>query len=139
MTSSSPKSADLSRFCEKYVMWRHVTSTSQIFIKISESIYFHYILVLSKFQVNVILFDKVMVISRISMISHNYRGNSTLDCQNVVIDRQWSVQKFYQHVFYVYNLILGVLTNNYNNIFIFQDLVDKKSRGGATSAHPWPE
>ena len=134
MASSTTKSADFSRFREKYVMWRHLTSTSQIFKKISESVYFYDILILSKFQVIVIIFDKVMVISRISLVSHNYRGNLLLDCQNDVIDRQWSIQKLYQNVFYVSNLILGVLTNNYSEIFIFQDLVDKKSRGGATSA-----
>ena len=65
MTSSLLKSADLSHFFEKYVMWRYLTSTFQIFIKLSESAYFHEISILCKFQVNPIIFDKVMAICRI--------------------------------------------------------------------------
>ena len=107
-----PKSANFSRFREKNVIWRHLTSTCQIFKKISESVYVYDILILSKYQVYVIIFDKVMVILIISLVSHNYRGNLLPDCQNEAIDRQWSEQKLYQNAFYVSNLILGVLTNN---------------------------
>ncbi len=70
MTSSTLKSPDLSIFCAKYVMWRYVTSVTQIFIRISESIDVNDISILSNFQVNVIIFDKVMVSRRFSHFSH---------------------------------------------------------------------
>jgi len=68
MTSSPLKSADLSHFSDKYVMCHYVTSSARIFINFSEYVYLHEIMILCKFQGNLIIFDRVMTICHISPI-----------------------------------------------------------------------
>ena len=66
------KLVDLSQFFEKHAMWRYETSMWQIFIKLLESVYFHEILNLSKFQVNLIILTKLWVYVGFLHISHYF-------------------------------------------------------------------
>ena len=71
MTSSPLKFADLSHFSKtRHVTLRDVNAPDSY--KLSESVYFHEIVILSKIQVNLIIFDKVMAICRFSHISRYF-------------------------------------------------------------------